>query len=111
RRVLGTALLHDAGGAVRTAGGHLEGGAWVAERFGLDVGVQAAIRATHERWDGKGRPLALAADVIPIEALVVRAAHWASDHIEEPANPLKARATLQRANRNDLEGIVGPRVA
>jgi HD-GYP domain-containing protein (c-di-GMP phosphodiesterase class II) len=110
RRVLNVALLHDAGVSVRTFSGHLEAGAWVAERFGLDEGVGAAIRATHERWDGNGRPGGLVGDAIPVEALVVSAAHWANDHIEEPANPLRARANLQRALPGDLEEIVGPRV-
>lgn len=110
RRVINAALLHDAGVSIRTTSGHLGGGAWVAERFGLDAGVKSAIRATHERWDGKGRPAGIAGDAIPIDALVLGAAHWASDHVEEPANPLRARAQLQRACPDEVEAIAGPRV-
>lgn len=59
RVVLHAGLLHDAGVSVRIAGGHTVGGAWVAELFGLDEATQGAIRASHERWDGAGRPLGL----------------------------------------------------
>ena len=111
RRVLGAALLHDAGVAVRTGAGHLEGGAWVAERFGLDEGVKNAIRHTHERWDGQGRPNALSGDAIPLEALIVSAAHWASDQVEGPQNPLRARTLLQRACPGDVEPFVGPEIS
>jgi HD-GYP domain-containing protein (c-di-GMP phosphodiesterase class II) len=111
RRLLYVALLHDAGMSVRVEGGHLEGGAWVAARFGLEAGVQAAIRATHERWDGQGRPHGLHGESIPVEARVVAAAHWACDATEEIDNPLRARAHLQRPDALDeQEPVVGPDV-
>lgn len=111
RRVLSASLLHDAGVAVRTGAGHLDGGAWVAERFGLDDGVSNAIRHTHERWDGQGRPNGLAGDAIPVDALIVSAAHWASDQVEGPDNPLRARTLLQRACPRDVEPYVGPQIS
>ncbi|MDA0366267.1 MAG: HD domain-containing protein [Chloroflexi bacterium] len=111
RRVLSASLLHDAGVAVRTGAGHLDGGAWVAERFGLDEGVSNAIRHTHERWDGQGRPNALAGAAIPVESLIVSAAHWASDQVEGPDNPLRARTLLQRACPRDVEPYVGPEIS
>ncbi len=117
RRLLATALLHDAGIAVRElpdgrpAASHMDAGAWVAERFGYPQAVREAIRATHERWDGTGRSLGLAAGEIPIEALTVSAAHWACDAADVAENPLLARALLRRASQEELQAMAGPRVA
>ena len=75
-RLLYVALLHDAGVAVRElpgevdpVGGHTAAGAWAASLFGLDDEVQSAIRATHERWDGEGRPRGIAMAAIPDASL------------------------------------------
>lgn len=118
RTVLYAALLHDSGVAVGELpkgvdrdGGHTAAGAWVASRFGLDDRVQDAIRCTHERWDGEGRPRALAMTEVPLESLMIAAAHWACDLIQDIDSPLRARAELQCADLRDLEPVVGPRVA
>lgn len=112
------ALLHDAGVAARElpngvdpTGGHLAGGAWVAGRLGLDDDVQWAIRCTHERWDGSGRPNELAMKQIPEEALLVTAAHWVADALVPSENPLRARAVLVGARPSDLAPMVGDRIA
>lgn len=117
RRVAYTALLHDAGVAVRAlpdevdgAGGHTAAGAWVAELMGLESEVQTAIRATHERWDGEGRPHRLAMDDVPVEALLVSAAHWVADFMGAVSHPLRVRAELRGVTLDDLEPIVGLRV-
>lgn len=117
RRVLYTGLLHDAGTAVRdlpagvnASGGHTAAGAWIASLLDLDHGIQHAIRCTHERWDGEGRPQRLAMNDIPVEALLVIAAHWAADSLGQSTHPLRARATLRRATLDDLEPLVGLRV-
>ena len=120
RRVAYAALLHDAGVPVRDVpegtdptGGHTAAGAWVAALFGLEEDVQNAIRATHERWDGTGRPARMAMAEIPVDALIVSAAHWACDLIAIAAgdNPLRARASLMAASPNDLAPQVGLRVS
>ncbi len=121
RRILNAALLHDAGTAVYRPGeeatgpdsgvGHVEAGAWVAGRFGLNDDVQAAIKSTHERWDGDGRPDGLAMTEIPIESLVIAAAHWTSDAAEGVDNPLRARAELQQLDPRQVEPQVGRAVA
>ena len=118
RSVLYTGLLHDAGAAVRALpegvdgrGGHTAAGAWVASRFGLDEHVQEAIRCSHERWDGRGRPRRLAMDQVPLESLIVSAAHWASDLERDSENPLRARARLVSTSPRDVEPVVGRRVA
>jgi HD-GYP domain-containing protein (c-di-GMP phosphodiesterase class II) len=122
RTILNVALLHDSGIAVRdprgdasrgdeTDGGHERAGAWVAERFGIGDDVQTAIRSTHERWDGKGRPNGLAMTEIPVESLVIAAAHWASAAAEAVENPLRARAELQQLNPDEVEPQVGRDVA
>jgi len=84
RSVLFTALRHDAGIAVRElpegedgSGGHAATGAWVASRMGLDERVAEAIRCSHERWDGAGRPQGLAMKQVPVQSLIVSAVHWA----------------------------------
>jgi HD-GYP domain-containing protein (c-di-GMP phosphodiesterase class II) len=114
RRVLHAALLHDSGVAVRelppgvnVSGGHTAAGAWIASLLGLDVEIQHAIRCTHERWDGEGRPQRLAMGDIPVASLLVIAAHWAVDAMAQAAHPLRARASLRAATLDDLEPLVG----
>lgn len=118
RRVLYVALLHDAGVPVRmlpddvdVTGGHTAAGAWVASLVGLDDQVQRAIRATHERWDGSGRPSGLAMAAIPPEALLVSAAHWACDRIGPDEHPLRARAALLGTPLPELAAAFGQRIA
>jgi putative nucleotidyltransferase with HDIG domain len=117
QRILVAALLHDSGIAVRatpddgdTTRGHTAAGAWAAAKFGYDRAVQEAILSSHERWDGMGRPRGLAAEAIPIEALAVAAAHWASDEGEGLDNLLIARSRL-RVPLATLIPVMGPRVA
>lgn len=116
-RILVAALLHDSGIAVRTtpddgddALGHTAAGGWVAGKFGFDRNVQDAIRSSHERWDGTGRPRGLVAESIPVEALAVAAAHWASDEAEGLDNLLIARSRLRKPIA-ELVPVMGPRVA
>ena len=92
-------------------GGHTAGGAWAASLLGLSGRVQSAIRATHERWDGEGRPRGVAMAAIPQEALLVSAAHWVSDVIAPEDNPLRARARVLDGSTQELGPIVGSRIA
>lgn len=105
RTVLYAGLLHDSGVAVRRLpdgsepdGGHAGAGAWVAARLGLDERVQDAVRYSHERWDGRGRPGGLAGKEVPVPVLVVSAAHWAVEAADAAPNPLMARAQLRQAD-------------
>ena len=111
RRLLAVGLLHDSGVAVRHDGGRLVAGAWVAERFGFDAAVGEAILATHERWDGRGRPNALADTAISLDGLLVGAAHWACEFADSAMSPLRARAQLQNSSIRDVEPLAGPEVA
>ena len=84
RTVFYASILHDSGVAVADIppevdpnGGHATAGGWVAARLGLDERIQGAILATHERWGGSERPQGVAGAEIPLEALIVSAAHWA----------------------------------
>ena len=117
-RLLYAALLHDAGVAVRELpkdfdpiGGHTGAGAWAASLLGLNERVQEAIRCSHERWDGDGRPQGLAMAAIPEEALLVAAAHWVSDQISPEDNPLRARAKVLGSSAPSLGPLVGARIA
>jgi HD-GYP domain-containing protein (c-di-GMP phosphodiesterase class II) len=49
-------------------------GAVTARRLGLSEEVQRALKHYLERWDGKGRPLGLSADEIPLAARVAQVA-------------------------------------
>ncbi|MBM4410457.1 MAG: HD domain-containing protein [Chloroflexi bacterium] len=111
RVVLHAGLLHDAGVSVRVEGGHTVGGAWMADLFGLDEAVQEAIRTSHERWDGGGRPLGLNGPDIPWAALCVQAAHWVSETAERSGNPLRARAEIVRTPAELLVPALGHVVA
>ncbi len=111
RRLLAVGLLHDAGVPVRHEAGHMAAGAWVAERFGFEEQVASAILATHERWDGRGRPGGLQGAEIPIEGLVVSAAHWACEFADAAMSPLRARAQLQNSSIADIEPLAGPEIA
>ncbi len=118
RRVVYAALLHDAGVAIRDlppgvdgTGGHTAAGAWLASLIGLDQETQHVIRCTHERWDGDGRPARLVMSDIPIEALAITAAHWVTDLLGPLDNPLRARAALRAFPLDELEPLVGLRVA
>ena len=116
-RILVAALLHDSGIAVHVnpedgddIRGHAAAGAWVAAKFGFDRTIQEAIRSSHERWDGTGRPRALSAESIPLEGLAVVAAHWASDEAEGLDNLLVARSRLRKPLAA-LVPVMGPHVA
>jgi len=118
RTVFYASLLHDSGVAVAELppevdpnGGHAAAGGWVAARLGLDERIQNTILASHERWDGAGRPQGTAGGEIPLEALIVNAAHWAIEIAENPESPLKARASLLRVHPRDIAPMVGSEVA
>jgi len=109
--VLYVGLLHAAGISPALDGTEADTNAWVAERFGLGENVQEAARAASERWDGRGEPLGRVGTDIPLEALCVSAAHWASEYSDHVDHPLRARANLQRANGVELVPLVGAEVA
>lgn len=108
--VLYAGLLHASGVSPMLDASDAEAGAWVAERFGLGEAVTEAARASSERWDGRGEPFGRAGTDIPLEALCVTAAHWASDYSDHANHPLRARARLQQADGADLVPLVGPGV-
>lgn len=110
-RLLYAGLLHDSGTALPFETSVAEASAWVVAQFGLDAQVVEAVRATGERWDGQGGPLGLSATDIPIEALCINAAHWVCEYADHADHPLRARASLQRADQSELVPLVGAEVA
>ena len=89
RRVELGALLHDVGklaipAAIRQNPGRLTVVEWSIMRQHTDVGgrmlaaagdelaeIAPIVRASHERWDGRGYPDGLAGEAIPLEARIV----------------------------------------
>jgi HD-GYP domain-containing protein (c-di-GMP phosphodiesterase class II) len=69
-RVLGNAGPLDEEGW-RVSAGHPELGAQIIDPVGALAGAAVLIRACHEHWDGRGYPLGLAGEVIPLGARVI----------------------------------------
>ena len=74
--------------------GHTAQSADLAGKLGLDEGVQAAICAHHERWDGRGYPKALKGKAIPIAGRLVATADLVESLIASEGNALAARRNL-----------------
>jgi len=74
------AFLHDVGHMTLTAGqgfevpGHAETGEKILRRAKFSPDVLAYVRGHHERWDGAGKPDALAGEKIPLGARVIAVA-------------------------------------
>jgi putative nucleotidyltransferase with HDIG domain len=74
------AFLHDIGHMTLTAGqgfevpGHAETGEKILRRAKFSPDVLAYVRSHHERWDGTGKPDALAGDKIPLGARIIAVA-------------------------------------
>jgi diguanylate cyclase (GGDEF)-like protein len=74
------AFLHDVGHMTLTAGqgfevlGHAESGEKILRRAKFPTDVLAYVRGHHERWDGGGKPDALAGEKIPLGARIIAVA-------------------------------------
>ena len=74
------AFLHDVGHMTLTAGqgfevpGHTETGEKILRRAKFSPDVLAYVRGHHERWDGAGKPDALAGEKIPLGARIIAVA-------------------------------------
>ncbi|HVC77228.1 MAG TPA: diguanylate cyclase [Candidatus Micrarchaeaceae archaeon] len=74
------AFLHDVGHMTLTAGqgfetpGHTETGEKILRRAKFSTEVLAYVRGHHERWDGTGKPDALAGEKIPLGARILAVA-------------------------------------
>lgn len=66
--------LADSEEPARGIAAHCEVAAMLARRLGLEEAVTSALRAAYERWDGKGHPVGLAGDTIPIEVRIAAVA-------------------------------------
>jgi len=108
-RVFYAAHLHDAHLTGNQSEDRVAAAARAAVHLGLDLGVAGIIRTTRERWDNKGYPTELLDEDIPVEALCIAAAHWASN-IAEEQQPLRARARLQSQD-GELDKVAGSTVA
>ena len=75
-----SAFLHDVGHMTLTAGqgfevpGHAETGEKILRRAKFSPDVLAYVRGHHERWDGAGKPDALAGEKIPLGARIIAVA-------------------------------------
>src|SRR5258708_723462 len=74
------AFLHDIGHMTLSAGqgfevpGHAETGEKILRRAKFSPDVLAYVRGHHERWDGAGKPDALAGEKIPLGARIIAVA-------------------------------------
>jgi HD-GYP domain-containing protein (c-di-GMP phosphodiesterase class II) len=84
----------NAAAVVAAMRAHLAEGAKIAKSLGFDASVQQAIAAHHERWDGKGYPLAQKEDAIPLTGRVVGAADLIESLISAEQNTLAARRNM-----------------
>jgi HD-GYP domain-containing protein (c-di-GMP phosphodiesterase class II)/DNA-binding CsgD family transcriptional regulator len=90
----------------------------LAERLGLSAGVQEAVGASYEQWDGKGWPGGLAGDRIPVAARLaqfsefIEVAHRVGGNdaavaLAERRSGLQFDPGLARTLRADPDGILG----
>jgi response regulator RpfG family c-di-GMP phosphodiesterase len=110
-RALEVGLLHAAGASLNLGLSEGDGAAWVAEQFALPEAVVDALRSVGERWDGRGDPLGRGGTDVPVEALCVAAAHWASEYADQVGHPLRARALLQRTDGDEVLRVAGPQIS
>jgi len=127
------ALLHDVGKLalpyrLLSKSGPLDDGEWslmrthtvegqrLCEAHGFGDRIGELVRATHERWDGRGYPDGLAGDEIPLEARIVFCADaldaMTSARPYRPAVPLRvALAELRAAAGTQFDPEVACRMA
>jgi HD-GYP domain-containing protein (c-di-GMP phosphodiesterase class II) len=73
--------------------GRVRRGAQLVMRAGFGPQVAVTIMSLRERWDGRGLPLALAGEAIPLFARIVAVAEGL-DHVAVDAGPRGAETTL-----------------
>ena len=106
---------HDLDGMVAR---HAAVASALAERLGLPAAVQEAVGASYEQWDGKGWPVGLAGDRIPVAARLVQFAEFievahrlgGNDEalaLAEKRSGLQFDPALSAALRADPDGILG----
>lgn len=66
--------LADPAGSSRSLTQHCEVGARLASRLGLGDSVTRSLSHAYERWDGKGDPVGLAAEAVPVAVRIVTVA-------------------------------------
>ncbi len=90
---------------------HVTIGAEMLRAIPVLAGVASIVEATHERVDGRGYPVSLAGDAIPLEARIIAVAD-AYDALtgvrpyREPASRDQANAELVRSSGHQFDPIV-----
>jgi len=90
----------------------------LAERLGLPASVQEAVGASYEQWDGKGWPVGLAGDRIPVASRLTQFAEFvevahrlggndAALVLAEKRSGLQFDPALSAALSADPDGILG----
>ncbi len=97
------AMLHDVGklvneGVDRSPGEHAQIGASLLGDLPPLQGARQAVRAHHERWDGRGVPLGLAGDQIPLAARIIAVCDLFDHLTSERGSRLRADEGLTRAS-------------
>lgn len=122
------ALLHDVGkvaipseillkpgpldeGEWVTMRGHAAAGGTLVQRIPAFAHLAAAVRASHERWDGQGYPDGLAGEDVPLAARIIAACDTyeaiVTDRPYRPArSPAEAAVELRRVAGTQLDARV-----
>ena len=85
--------------------GHAALASGLARRLGLDSGVQHAVAASYERWDGRGWPGQLRGDQIPVAARIAQLA----EHVEvaqRMGGPAAAVAMVRRRAGTEFDPTI-----
>jgi len=91
--------------------GHAAVGGDLVGRIDAFAHLAPAVRASHERWDGKGYPDGLTGEAIPQAARIIAACDtWdaiVTDRPYRPARPAaEAKAELERVSGEQLDAVV-----
>ncbi len=91
--------------------GHAAAGGELVARIDAFAHLAPAVRASHERWDGRGYPDGLAREEIPRAARIIAVCDtWdaiVTDRPYRPAGtPAEARAELERVAGTQLDAAV-----
>ena len=88
--------IDQRGHAARVLNDHVTAGAGFLQGPWFPRGAAAAVRHSHENWDGSGYPLGASGDDILVTSRLIRAGDLFECVVSAETNPLNARARSRR---------------